>query len=44
MEEVLSAKLVDEPENEADHYADDQARDKRKIKCAMLAAVADVAR
>lgn len=44
VKEVLSAKLVYEPENEADHYADNEARDKRKIKCAMLAAVAYVAR
>ena len=39
----LAAKVIDEPENQADRDADDQAGDKRKIKCAVLAAMDDVA-
>ena len=36
--------MVDEPKNQADAQADDQARDERKIKSAVLAAMNDVAR
>ena len=35
--------MVDEPENQADNYADDQAGAERKIKCAVFPAIADVA-
>jgi len=41
---ILAAEMIDEPENQADEYANHQARDQRKIKCAMLAAIADVSR
>src|SRR5216683_237365 len=40
----LAAKVIEEPENQADRDADDQARDEREIKCAVWAAVDDVAR
>jgi len=38
-----TAKLIDEPENQADDYADDEAGDDREIKRAVFAAIADVA-
>ena len=38
-----TAKLIDEPENQADDYADDEAGDKRKIKRAVFSAIADIA-
>ena len=34
--------MVDKPENQADDYADDQARDDREIKGAVFAAIPDV--
>jgi hypothetical protein len=37
-----AAKLIDQPENQANEHADDQTGDERKIKCAMLAAMNDV--
>jgi hypothetical protein len=37
-----AAKLIDQPENQANDHADDQTGDERKIKCAMLAAMNDV--
>src|SRR6266404_8256211 len=38
-----TAKLIDEPVNQADDYADDEAGDDREIKRAVFAAIADVA-
>ena len=37
-----AAKLIDQPENQANDHADDQTGDEREIKCAMLAAMNDV--
>jgi len=37
-----AAKLVDDPENQAEKDADDDARDKREIKRSVLAAMDDV--
>jgi hypothetical protein len=34
--------MVEEPEDQADGGADHQARDERKVECAVLAAVKDV--
>jgi len=39
-----AAELVDDPENQTDEHADDQARDEREIESAVLAAMDDVAR
>src|SRR4030095_5948713 len=38
-----AAKLIDEPENQANDHADDQTRDQWEVKCAVLAAVNNVA-
>jgi len=37
-----AAKLIDQPENQANDHADDQTGDEREIECAMLAAMNDV--
>ena len=37
-----AAKLIDQPENQANGHADDQTGDEREIECAMLAAMNDV--
>src|SRR5438874_4632411 len=40
--EPLTTELIDDPKNQADENADHEAGDQRKIKCAVLAAIADV--
>src|SRR5437868_4161965 len=40
--ERLATELVDDPKNQADENADYEAGDQREIKCAVLAAIADV--
>jgi len=37
-----AAKLIDQPENQANDHADDQTGNEREIKCAMLSAMNDV--
>jgi len=37
-----TAKLIDQPENQANDHADDQTGDEREIECAVLAAMNDV--
>src|SRR5207249_7552632 len=37
-----AAKLIEQPENQANDHADDQTGDQREIKCAMRAAMNDV--
>ena len=36
------AELVDDPENQTDHYADDDAGNERKVERPMLPAVRDI--